>query len=116
MINKTKARESILFKDPNPTELFSILDDNNEVDREKMLNLMNEISKHNMKLYDLCRVRAKQQLYEKNQNMSNICPKILKGITMTSGEYNPKENSNEKNRGKKNMSNDSNMNLSLPKK
>lgn len=128
-IYRTKIREPILFKDPNPTEFVPILNEKNEVDREQLRILMHEIEKHNMKLYDLCEIRARQQLYEKKSNREATDRGILSKITaeVTMGNINKGNNPDKINRPQcgtrkniknhkktENVSND-NLSLSLSK-
>lgn len=84
-IKKTILREPILFGDLNPMEIVPILNENNETDQHKLSMLTHNMMIHNEKLFKLCMVRAKRQLYEEEKvKKESYDQTILKGISLES--------------------------------
>lgn len=53
-IEKTKLREKIIFGEPNPVETMSILYEQGIVDPDKLSSLREEITRLNLRLFELC--------------------------------------------------------------
>lgn len=100
-IAETKERERLIFSEPNPVENMSILGQNGTVDQEKLSRLQEEISRHNIKLFELGLIRAKE--YSKKKN--TMKDSVLTGINYMSC-------SNTSNGIKKKNQNDTKINTS----
>lgn len=93
IIDRTKKRESILFKETNPADKFPLLDQNGRVDDDKLSLLIREIEEHNNKLFDLSIIRAKQQAYQKEREPQQGLPNVLDKI---SSSFTKEKNKNKK--------------------
>lgn len=95
IINRTKQRESILFRNTNPIDDFTILDSNGGVDDQKLSKLMQEIEEHNKKLYNLSMIRSRQQLDKIQREAQGASPNVLDKIssTLTKSEHKNKHES-----------------------
>lgn len=65
-IRSAKEREPLLFSEANPIENVLLPNVNGRIDLNKLKSLTQDISKHNLKLSELCLSRAKQNLEERS--------------------------------------------------
>lgn len=88
---RTKLREPIIFSEPNPVETLSILDGKNQIDEDKLDLLKIKISEHNLKLFELSMLRAKEYLEKREVIDKHKSLHILKDIRVSSHVPNNKK-------------------------